>query len=185
MKDLLLIIDMQNAYMPDAPWECPSILSALEHIIQLLEHPACGTAYDPVFTRYIASEKPAGRWVQYNDANRVINENPFLNQIIPALQPYLMRWPFHDKSAYSACSNTRVADMIPRYDHILISGVVAECCVLCTAAGLIDAGAHVIYLSDAVSGRSRELEQMSRAFIDGFSPIHAQILNTADYLSLL
>ena len=180
-----MIIDMQNAYMPGAPWECPSILPALEHILRLLDHPACGTAFDPVFTRYIAPENPAGRWVQYNDSNRAVNENPFLNQIIPALQPYLMKWPFYDKSSYSACSSPQIADIVSRYEHVLISGVVAECCVLCTAAGLIDTGAHVVYLSDAVSGRSSQLEQMTRAFIDGFSPIHTQLINTDRYLSSL
>lgn len=183
MKDLLLVIDMQNVYMPGQPWACASMPAALERIQRLMEHPACGKAYDAVFTRYIAPEEPVGRWKQYNESNRRINEKPFLNQIVPQLQPFLMKWPFYDKSTYSACSIDRIADALQNYGRILVTGTVAECCVLSTMLGLIDAGAHVVYLRDAIAGRNQDLEQRIRDLAENFSPIHAQVMTVDMYLS--
>lgn len=183
MKDLLLVIDMQNVYMPGGPWACPSMPEALEQILKLLEHPACGKAYDVIFTRYIAPEEPSGRWEQYNESNQRINESPFLNQIVPQLQSFLMKWRFCDKSTYSACSVPVIMDTLGNYDRILMTGVVAECCVLSTLLGLIDTGAHVIYLRDAVAGRSGSLEQTIQGLAEDFSPIHTQVMDTDEYLT--
>lgn len=183
MKDLLLIIDMQNVYLPGYPWACPSMPSGARRIQSLLDAPACGNAYDVIFTRYIASEHPDGCWKQYNVKNAEINQNPFLNQIIPAFQSYLMKWPFYDKSTYSACSVSRIMDSLPAYDRVLLTGVVAEYCVLATAEGLIDAGAKVLYLKDAVSGQDPESEQFVCRLMKRFSPIHTQVITADDYLN--
>ena len=162
LKDLLLIIDMQNVYMPGQPWECPSMPAALKQIRRLLDSPFCKKAYDVVFTRYIASEHPSGCWKQYNKNNSHINSNPFLNQIVPQLQPYLMKWPFYDKSTYSA-----------------------ECCVLFTVEGLIDAGVQIFYLKDTVSGKSSASEQMACQFTAQFIPVHTKVLTVGSYLQEL
>lgn len=185
MKDILLIIDMQNVYLPGGPWACPSMPSAIRRIQTLLDDPACGNAYDVVFTRYIAAEHPTGCWKLYNQKNTAINENPILNQIVPQLQSYLMKWPFYDKSTYSACSISQLMDRLFCYDRILLAGVVAECCVLATAEGLIDKGIQVLYLEDAVSGQDPESEQMIRRLMKRFSPIHTQVLSVSRYLEAL
>lgn len=183
MKDLLLIVDMQNVYLPGRPWSCPSMPSAIRRIQRLLDAPACGSAYDVVFTRYIAAEQPKGCWKQYNEKNEAINRNPYLNQIVPEFQPYLMKWPFYDKSTYSACSIPELMRRLSSYDRVLLSGVVAECCVLSTAEGLIDAGMQVLYLKDAVAGQSGGFEQMVCCLMERFIPVHTRILTVADYLS--
>ena len=185
LKDLLLIIDMQNVYMPGQPWECPSMPAALKQIRRLLDSPFCKKAYDVVFTRYIASEHPSGCWKQYNKNNYHINSNPFLNQIVPQLQPYLMKWPFYDKSTYSACSIPQIMEQLSFYRRVLISGVVAECCVLFTVEGLIDAGAQIFYLKDAVSGKSSASEQMACQFTAQFIPVHTKVLTVGSYLQEL
>lgn len=182
MKDLLLIIDMQNVYLPGQPWACPSMPAALKQIQRLLDHPACGAAYDVLFTRCIASEHPAGRWKQYNESHQAVISNPFLNQIVPALQPYLIKWPFCDKSTYSACSTSSLMNRLKDYDRILIAGVVAECCVLSTVNGLIDTGAHIVYLRDAAAGKSAANEQMVCGMMENLSPIHTQVMTVSEYL---
>lgn len=183
MKDLLLIIDMQNVYLPGRPWACPSMPSAIRQIQALLDAPACGNSYDVIFTRYIAAEHPAGCWKQYNEKNAGINQNPYLNQIVPEFQSYLMKWPFYDKSTYSACSISQLTDILPSYDRVLLTGVVAECCVLATAEGLIDTGMPILYLRDAVSGQDPESEQIVCRLMKRFSPVHTQILTVPDYLN--
>ena len=64
MKDLLLIVDMQNAYLPNQPWECANILDIIPKIKMLCENP--NKSYDVVFTRFIASKNPVGTWNNYN-----------------------------------------------------------------------------------------------------------------------
>lgn len=183
MKDLLLIIDMQNAYMPGQPWACPSMPSALRQILRLLDAPSAGKYYDVVFTRFIAPSRPKGRWIQYNESNRDINSKSYLSQIVPQLQPFLMKYPFYDKSTYSACSILQVSDMIKSHDRIAITGVVAECCVLSTVMGLIDTGAHIVYLTDAIAGKSAELERLISDLMKDMSPVHTQVMTTEAYLS--
>lgn len=182
MKDLLLIIDMQNVYLPGQLWGCPSMPSVIRRIQTLLDSPACGKDFDVIFTRYIAAEHPIGRWKQYNQKNADINRNPYLNQIVPELQSYLIQWPFYDKSTYSACSIPQLSDALTSHNRILLTGVVAECCVLATAEGLIDLGAHVLYLQDAVAGQDEESGLFVRRLMKRFSPVHTQVLTVQDYL---
>lgn len=185
MKDLLLVIDMQNAYLPGQPWACPSMPSALSQVQKLLDASACRNAYDAVFTRCIASEHPEGCWKQYNQKNACIKKDPFLNQIVPQLQPYLLEWPFYDKYTYSACSIPQLMERLSSYRQVLLAGVVAECCVLSTAEGLIDAGVHVLYLKDAVAGQDGAFEQMVCRLMERFVPVHTQVATARDYLSSL
>ena len=69
MNDLLLVIDMQNVYLPDQPWACETVAHTKANILKLLEkHPKNQT----IFTRYIAAEHPVGTWKTYNEADRII-----------------------------------------------------------------------------------------------------------------
>ena len=79
MNDLLLVIDMQNVYLPDQPWACETVAHTKANILKLLEkHPKNQT----IFTRYIAAEHPVGTWKTYNELNRKINEDPWMNELI-------------------------------------------------------------------------------------------------------
>ena len=83
MNDLLLVIDMQNVYLPDQPWACETVAHTKANILKLLEkHPKNQT----IFTRYIAAEHPVGTWKTYNELNRKINEEETLH-ILQGLSP--------------------------------------------------------------------------------------------------
>ena len=57
MNDLLLVIDMQNVYLPDQPWACETVAHTKANILKLLEkYPKNQT----IFTRYIAAKHPVG-----------------------------------------------------------------------------------------------------------------------------
>ena len=46
MNDLLLVIDMQNVYLPDQPWACETAARTKENILKLLEnHPKDQTIF--------------------------------------------------------------------------------------------------------------------------------------------
>lgn len=183
MKDLLLVIDMQNVYKPDEEWGCPGFADIAGRIRSLLDSPLCGTAYDAVFTAYEAAENPVGCWKNYNEAYRKINEDIWLSRIDDSLAPYLRRWPLYRKSTYSSLAIPEIAQSLEQYGRVVLSGVVAECCVVATALSLIDSGARVVYLYDAVSGQSDENEAAIRRLIESFAPIHTEVCSTQEYLT--
>ena len=83
MNDLLLVIDMQNVYLPDQPWACETVAHTKANILKLLEkHPKNQT----IFTRYIAAKHPVGTWKTYNELNRKINEDPWMNELMDGIK---------------------------------------------------------------------------------------------------
>lgn len=147
MKNLLLIIDMQNAYLPKQPWECANITEIIPKIKKLCES---GKFSKVVFTRFIAEKNPIGTWNSYNKKYQSINSSSFLNEIIEDFQPYLDRFQTVDKSTYSCYKNDTLKTLIDSHDMITICGVVADCCILSTVLDIIDTGKPLIYLVDAV-----------------------------------
>ena len=73
---------------------------------------------------------------------------------------------------------------IEQYDRIILTGVVAECCVLSTAFSCIDEGLEFIYLRDAVSGISNETAMEAEKILSYLTPVHGRIMTTDDYLYL-
>ena len=67
-------------------------------------------------------------------------------------------------------------------DHILIAGVVAECCVLATMIDAIDEGHKVIYLTECVAGMSEENEEAVKRLAESFSPMHTRVMDSHAYL---
>ena len=65
----------------------------------------------------------------------------------------------------------------------MLTGVVAECCVLATMMEAIDLGRPVIYLTDAISGQSEEKEAQIRALAESFAPMHTTVETSEEYLT--
>ena len=76
-------------------------------------------------------------------------------------------------------------DAAQKSGRLVVTGVVAECCVLATALAAIDLGIHVIYLTDAVSGISVETEKATELVLDGLSYAHVDLMTTQEYLESL
>lgn len=175
-NDLVLVIDMQNVYLPENDWACPSIRRSIENIKKILLSGA-----QSVFTRYIAHPRPEGTWKNYNKEYAEINENEYLNDIVEDLKIYCQN-SFYDKSTYSAWTKT-IAGVAEKYDRIVITGVAAECCVLATLLAVIDSGKEVVYLTDCISGQNDENELMIRRLAESFSPIHVTVMTSDQYLA--
>lgn len=181
-NDLLLVIDMQNVYMPGGEWCCPSMPAAVSNTKKLIDSGTVGTV---LFTKYIAPEDPVGRWAEYNSEYRAVNEDEFQCDMIDEFKPYLTDENLVIKSTYSSLTVEEIREAVLRADHVLLSGVVSECCVLATLMQAIDLGAHVVYLTDCVSGQSDENEAMVRRIAELFSPMHCIVTDSAGYLAML
>lgn len=178
LGDLCLIIDMQNVYLPEQPWACRATNEVIQSIKNLID---LQLADNYIFTRYLAAKEPVGAWADYNQAYADINSNPWMNEIVSSLMPYTNIYPVYDKSTYSSYHNPDVAQLCKLAQRVVITGVVAECCVLATAYSAIDAGNKVIYLKDAITGLSLESEHITEQLIENFAPIHTKIMTVEDY----
>ena len=142
-----------------------------------------------LLTRYIASadEDAQGVWADYNRENRAINENPVMNEFIPAIARYVEEFPYIDKCTYSCFSNeyVRVAadHSMVHGGRIVLTGVVAECCVLSTFFEGTDAGYRFVYLTDACAGVDADSERAVQTILQGLSPLHVELMTTAEYIA--
>lgn len=142
-----------------------------------------------LLTRYIApaDEDAQGVWADYNRENRAINENPVMNEFIPAIARYVEEFPYIDKCTYSCFSNEYVRVAADRSmvhgGRIVLTGVVAECCVLSTFFEGTDAGYRFVYLTDACAGVDADSERAVQTILQGLSPLHVELMTTAEYIA--
>ncbi|MBE6109806.1 MAG: cysteine hydrolase [Erysipelotrichaceae bacterium] len=181
--DVLLVIDMQNAYTEDGPWTCVNMDETAEKIKTLIDS---GDFAEIIFTTFSAPEKPEGAWVTYNELNQEVNEDAEMNRVIPLLEPYTKEYPVAVKSTYSSLENAQVRRAaeacMKRGDSLVLSGVVSECCVLATAFDAIDLGSHVIYLTDACAGVSEDVENNVAEILKELDYAQTAIMSTEEYL---
>lgn len=178
-RDLLLVIDMQNVYLPEEEWACPKAKEAVKNIKNLLDREVIEKV---VFTKFVKPEQPVGTWKDYNKEYAAINENLYLNEMMKEMQPYLKQWPMYEKSIYSSMRIPEILEAARNAEHVLITGVVAECCVLATMIDAIDEGHKVIYLTDCVAGMSEENEDAVKRVAECFSPMHVKVMDSHKYL---
>ena len=181
-KDLLLVVDFQNIYLPGYDWACPSMPEAMQNTMRILDDE---NAPNCVMTKYIAPAEPEGRWKQYNEAYREINENAFLAEFPEELAPYAEKSTVIEKSTYSSLDAPEVVTALEGKSAVVLCGVVADCCVLATMMDAIDLGYEVVYLYDCIAGVSEESEVEIRALAEIYSPIHTTIMSSDEYLSAI
>ena len=167
-EDLLLIVDFQNVYLPGYDWACPNMPEAMVNTISILINPE---APDYLLTAYIAPTEPVGRWQDYNEAYREINENAFLSEMAEAMLPFAEEGRVAEKTTYSSMDCDAVVEAMKGKKAVVLTGVVAECCVLATMLDAIDMGYEVVYLYDCIAGCSEENEAMIKALAESFAAV--------------
>ena len=189
-EDTILVIDMQKVYQPGNPWACAHVNEAAQQIEMLLDHVLeLRDAPSVLLTRCIApaDEDAQGVWADYNRENRAINENPVMSEFIPAIARYVEEFPYIDKCTYSCFSNEYVRVAADRSmvhgGRIVLTGVVAECCVLSTFFEGTDAGYRFVYLTDACAGVDADSERAVQTILQGLSPLHVELMTTAEYIA--
>lgn len=179
-KDLLLVIDMQNVYTANGKWCCHSTEHTAMTIKKIIDTKK--EELDVIFTRFIAPSDPCGTWNDYNRENKDVNEDPFSNAMMSVFQSELKEYPLYSKATYSSLTIPEVKKAARAAKRVLVTGVVAECCVLSTVLALIDEGVPVIYLTDAVSGIDEETEAAVEHILSGLEPIQIQRMTSKEYL---
>lgn len=180
MKDLLLVIDMQNVYRTNQKWACLDTEGAADRINRII---ASGRCSDVIFTRYLSAEHPKGVWRDYNVVNAEVNADAWANEMLPQFEENRKKYPLYTKSVYSSLAIPEVLETAKKADRVIVTGVVAECCVLSTVFALIDAGIYTVYLTDGVSGLDRPKEEATELILSGLSPLHLSIMTVEEYLS--
>ena len=124
-KDLLLVIDVQNVYLPGEAWACPGSVAAITNILKLLSSP---NAPDALITQYLPPVDPKGRWKNYNETYREINENAYYNELEARINSLARsgRYPLVQKDTYSALKHPQVQKALEGKTTIVLTGVVAE-----------------------------------------------------------
>ena len=180
--DLLLLVDFQNVYLPGNDWACPSMPEALQNTLRILDAEG---APECVMTRFIAPAEPVGRWRDYNEAFREINENPDLAALAEVLAPYAGKATVVDKSTYSSMDAPEVLAAMEGKSAVVLTGVTAECCVLATMMDAMDLGYEVVYLYDCIAGQNAELEAQVRGIAEIFAPTQIAVMSSREYLAAI
>ena len=165
----LLVIDMQNVFLPENEWSCIRMNETIKYIEEKIKDFPKNQIF---FTHHRASESPRGEWKTYNKTYVEINSNEYLNDYVPELKKYITNDNLFVKTGFSALSNKNLLDKLDKFDTIYITGVVAECCVLSTIFALIDMGKKIIYCSNGIAGQNEEKEKAVREVLEELSPIH-------------
>ena len=181
-NDLLLVIDMQNVYTKGQKWACLDTEGAAKRTLSVIRAMEQAGNDRIMFTRFLADEHPEGVWKQYNQENAAVNASVWDNEMLPQFADALHRYPLYTKSVYSSLAIPEVLEAAKKADRVIITGVVAECCVLFTVFALIDAGIYVVYLTDGVSGLDREKETATELVLSGLAPLHLSMMTVEEYL---
>jgi nicotinamidase-related amidase len=178
-NDLLLVIDMQNIYTTGQEWACLDTEGAAQRIKKIIQSGKCRNT---IFTCFLPPENPAGVWKDYNQKYAHINANEWGNAMLPDFAEELKCYPLYSKSVYSSLAIPEVLNAAKKADRVIVTGVVAECCVLSTVLALIDEGIYTIYLTDGVSGFDVPKEDATKLVLSGLSPLHVSMMTVAEYL---
>ncbi|ROP66343.1 cysteine hydrolase family protein [Curtobacterium sp. ZW137] len=145
----LVAIDMQHVFTGDSPWATPGYDRAAAGIERLMPRFAGRT----VCTRFVAPVHPQGAWVDY------YRDWPFA--LVPADDPlYDLTEPFAalDGPVVTATTfgkwGTSLQAVVGDQQHLVLTGVSTDCCVLSTALAAADAGVRVTVVADACAGVS-------------------------------
>ena len=181
-EDMLLVIDFQNVYLPGRPWACPAMEQAAENTLKLI---GSRGAPEYVVTKYMPPENPTGCWVRYNEEYADINADEYLCDFCDAVKPIVTEDNLFIKDSYSSMDCEKLQARLAGKKRVVLTGVVAECCVLATMMDAIDQGYEVIYLYDCIAGNTAEHEKMIRELAEFFSPMHTRVMKSREYLASL
>ncbi|WP_227323712.1 cysteine hydrolase family protein [Acidisoma silvae] len=160
----LIIVDMQPAFgHPDSPW-CTPGLDATADRIDLIR-PLFGSRV--VFTRFVPPVTQPGSWAPY------YAKWPFaLEERHDWLWALLPRWQERPSIASHQFSkwNTEMQNKLGPNPSVYICGVSTDCCVLGTALGAVDDGAHVRVITDACAAKNPEIQDRALGLLAARSP---------------
>ena len=88
MKDLLLVVDMQNVYGKGMVWECSNMERTKGNIHALLS-----SGMDAAFTLFDPPSDPVGAWNEYCRVNKDVNEDSYAGAMMDEFMAYADDFP--------------------------------------------------------------------------------------------
>lgn len=149
-----LCIDMQNIFMPGAPWATPW----MSRVAPVIEEIAGRLPANTVFTRFITPTTPEempGTWRRYYQRweNVTLSKiDPNLLELIPRLKRFVPPAIVLNKAHYSPFTEPILSKLLSlrQADTLVITGSETDVCVLATVLGAVDRGYRTIVVSDAI-----------------------------------
>jgi nicotinamidase-related amidase len=146
----LVVVDMQRVFADaDSAWATPGYAAASAGVRRLLPAFTGRTVY----TRFVAPERPVGAWAPYY--------RDWPDQLRPPTDPlWDLTAEFEPGDAPIVTANTfgkwgpDLAAATGGAEHLVVTGVSTDCCVLSTALAAADAGRFVTVPEDACAGLS-------------------------------
>jgi nicotinamidase-related amidase len=153
-----LCIDMQNVFMPGAPWATPWMARVAPVVVEIAGRFAANT----IFTRFITPATPQempGMWQRYYQRWQSLTRSQIdlaLLDLIPELKGFVPPATIVDKMHYSPFTEPRLATLLAsrKVDTLVITGAETDVCVLATVLGAVDRGFRTIVVTDAICSSS-------------------------------
>jgi len=149
-----LCLDMQNIFMPGAPWATPW----MSRVAPVIEEIAGRFPGNTIFTRFITPANPEempGMWQRYYRRWHSVTRreiDPNLLDIVPSLKRFIPPAIVLDKIHYSPFTEPHLQALLKARDAntLVITGAETDICVLATVLNAIDIGYRTIIVSDAI-----------------------------------
>jgi nicotinamidase-related amidase len=162
----LVVIDAQRVFAdPSSPWGSVMWPDAVEPIRRL----AGAFQERVVFTRFVAHPRPTGSWVPYYRQwpFALVPDDDPLYAVVPELDG-LAR---HTITAHTFGKwHEELRAFTGPMPTLVLAGVSTDCCVISTALPAADAGAHVLVVTDACAGSSKEAHDNALSAMKLYEP---------------
>ena len=153
-----LSVDMQNIFARGGVWETPWMERVLPVIVEIAGRYTTRTVFTRFITPMYGTDRP-GRWRRYfgkwHRATR--SELPSSElELVPALQRFVPPARVLDKPAYSAFSESPLAEFLlqKNVSTLVVTGAETDVCVLASILDAVDLGFRVVLVEDAVCSSS-------------------------------
>ena len=153
-----LCIDMQNLFARGGVWETPWMERVLPVIVEIAGRYTTRTVFTRFITPMNGTDRP-GRWRRYfgkwHRATRTELPSSEL-ELVPALQRFVPPARVLDKPAYSAFSESPLAEFLlqKNVSTLVVTGAETDVCVLASILDAVDLGFRVVLVEDAVCSSS-------------------------------
>jgi len=153
-----LSVDMQNIFARGGVWETPWMERVLPVIVEIAGRYTTRTVFTRFITPMNATDRP-GRWRRYfgkwHRATRTELPSSEL-ELVPALQRFVPPARVLDKPAYSAFSESPLAEFLlqKNVSTLVVTGAETDVCVLASILDAVDLGFRVVLVEDAVCSSS-------------------------------
>ena len=153
-----LSVDMQNIFARGGVWETPWMERVLPVIVEIAGRYTTRTVFTRFITPMNGTDRP-GRWRRYfgkwHRATRTELPSSEL-ELVPALQRFVPPARVLDKPAYSAFSESPLAEFLlqKNVSTLVVTGAETDVCVLASVLDAVDLGFRVVLVEDAVCSSS-------------------------------